>query len=164
MKDMVDAERCAPRDAHAQRGRCELPHVDHRIRVPRGARIATPTGLRPACSLRPQDRVVCRNSGALRVESCATAKEIGALCKISLSAYACQPLARALVLPGDQHLVLRDWRATALFNRSEANVRVERLIDGDLIRQVPPNPAPFVLLNFSAPVILYAEGLELASC
>ena len=66
-----------------------------------------------------------------------------------------------LTLPCDTLVLLRDWRAQAIYGQDQALVPVERLVDGEFV--VPENVIGLRLyeLLFDAPQIVYAEGVEL---
>jgi len=67
-----------------------------------------------------------------------------------------------VILPADQKVLLRDWRAQALFGQAQALCPVRRLIDGEFIRAAGRRELRLFRLDFSAPHILYVDGMELA--
>ncbi len=68
-----------------------------------------------------------------------------------------------LMLAPDQPVLVRDWRAQALFDRDQALVPVRNLIDGEFIRYAPLQTLTVYDLVFDCQHILYADGLEVAS-
>ena len=67
-----------------------------------------------------------------------------------------------LVLPSQTPVLIRDWRAEALFGQAETLVPVERLADGDYIVATTALSMRLYRLRFDTPQVIYAEGLEIA--
>src|SRR6056297_3323659 len=70
---------------------------------------------------------------------------------------------RDVTLPADHPILIRDWRAEALFNARQALVRAGRLIDGEFITAAGRQTLTTYELHFDRPHILYVDGLEVAS-
>ena len=68
---------------------------------------------------------------------------------------------KAAVLAPHQTVLIRDWRAGAMFGAKSALVAVERLIDGAYIRKGARRNQRLFTLGFDAPCIIQASGLEL---
>jgi hypothetical protein len=65
-----------------------------------------------------------------------------------------------LTLGAGHPLLLRDWRAKALYGRGAAMVAAERLIDGTYIRAGAEQARlRLFTLSFDAPHVIYAEGV-----
>lgn len=67
-----------------------------------------------------------------------------------------------VILPADQPVLLRDWRAKALFDGSQTLVRAGTLVDGEFICNLGCQDMPLTILQFSQAHIFYAGGLEVA--
>jgi hypothetical protein len=70
---------------------------------------------------------------------------------------------RDLVLGPDQPVLVRDWRARAMFGAEQALVPVNALVDGEFIDFAPLQTLTLFNPVFDCRHILYVEGLELAS-
>jgi len=71
---------------------------------------------------------------------------------------------RDMWLPAGQKVLLRDWRAKALYGQAQACVPVAQLVDGEFLRlEETTETRELFALSFGRPEILYADGLELAS-
>jgi hypothetical protein len=68
-----------------------------------------------------------------------------------------------VLLPASQEILLRDWRAKALFGAAQALVPVSRLVDGSFVCALGEIEMGLHELVFDRPHILYVDGLELAS-
>lgn len=66
-----------------------------------------------------------------------------------------------LILPSCQRILVRDWRARALFGRSESLAEVSRLVDGEFIRNLGEQDLGLVFLRLANSEVIYAGGLEL---
>lgn len=128
-----------------------------------GAVVLSLDGAIPVEFLAPGDRIVTRNSGTAVLRkvrrsmiSCATATiSPGTLGQLRPD--------RTVTLPASQEILLRDWRASALFGASRALVPVWRLLDGTFVRDTGVQSLDLVELVFDHPQIIYADGLELAA-
>ncbi len=66
------------------------------------------------------------------------------------------------VLPKNQMILIRDWRAKALYGAPQVLVAASRLADGELIRLETVAETRIFTLQFEADAIVYAGGLEVA--
>ncbi|MEZ5716369.1 MAG: hypothetical protein R3D85_15150 [Paracoccaceae bacterium] len=67
-----------------------------------------------------------------------------------------------MILPAAQPVLLRDWRARALFGQDQALCPVGRLVDGEFIRTAGRRRLDLIRLGFQSQHILYVDGMELA--
>lgn len=71
---------------------------------------------------------------------------------------------RDLWLPATQRILIRDWRAQALYGQKQACVPVGQLADGEYIRiETLTEAMTAFALHFGRPEMFQADGLELAS-
>ncbi|SEQ65080.1 Hint domain-containing protein [Thalassovita taeanensis] len=66
-------------------------------------------------------------------------------------------------LPVGQMILIRDWRAKAMFGQEQALVAAARLVDGAFLTLQPEARHSVFTLVFDTPQVIYASGLELAS-
>lgn len=124
--------------------------------------ILTLEGEMPVAFLSVGDRVITRDSGMAVLKAITPVKsETAYRIKASVLGHD-RPQSDLLVAAG-QRLLLRDWRAKALYGVAEALVPVERLADGESIARETGLATQFFALEFDAPHILYVDGVELAS-
>ena len=57
-------------------------------------------------------------------------------------------------------MLVRDWRARALFGEDQALVRADRLADGTFVKRVTAPVLRTFSLAFDQPEVVYAEGTE----
>ena len=67
-----------------------------------------------------------------------------------------------LLLSPGQPVLIRDWRAKALYGVEVAAIPVARLADGEFICVEAFRNARLFTLRFDEDEVIYAEGLELA--
>jgi len=70
---------------------------------------------------------------------------------------------RDVVLPEAQQILVRDWRAKALFGLREALVPAAALLDGEFITSEGVLSMVLYELHFGVPHVIYVDGLELGT-
>lgn len=127
-----------------------------------GTMVRTLDGVLPVEYLTPGDRIVTRG-GMRRVTSISvvTRKMID-LVRIRASTMGHdRPDQDLFVAPG-QPILIRDWRAQAIFGVPVAAVPAARLADGEFVCLESHRNARLFTLRFDEDEVIYAEGLELA--
>jgi hypothetical protein len=127
-----------------------------------GTRIRTLEGELPVEYLVPGDRIVTR-SGARRLVS-VSVRQARALDVVRVKASTIghdRPEADLLIGPG-QEVVVRDWRARALYGATVAAIPSARLADGEFILREEHAAIRLFTLRFAEEEVIWAEGLELA--
>ena len=125
-----------------------------------GTVVATLDGYLPVDFLSPGDRVVTRD-GMRVIRAVQVQRFTGPAVRISASALGHDRPEQDLTLPCDTLVLLRDWRAQAIYGQDQALVPVERLVDGEYVVQETVTGLRLFELLFDAPQIVYAEGVEL---
>ncbi|WP_439140597.1 Hint domain-containing protein [Roseicyclus sp.] len=121
-------------------------------------------GALPVEHLYPGDRLITRH-GARPVTAIdkITLPAGTAIVQLTKNALGGRP-DRDLWLPAGQRILIRDWRAQALYGQKQACVAASQLADGEYIRlDTLREPATGFALRFGRPEVFYADGLELAS-
>lgn len=67
-----------------------------------------------------------------------------------------------MIVAPDQPILIRDWRAKALYGKATAMVPAARLADGEYIRAEVLAEVRLYTLRFAEETVIYAGGLELA--
>jgi hypothetical protein len=126
-----------------------------------GTRIRTLDGILPVEFLQPGDRIVTR-SGARRLVA-VSVRQSRALDVVRVKASTLghdRPEADLLIGPG-QPVVIRDWRARALYGAEVAAVPSARLADGEFVVR-ETHALHLYTLRFAEDEVIWAEGVELA--
>lgn len=126
-----------------------------------GTGIRTLDGILPVEYLQPGDRIVTR-SGAKRLIA-VSVRQSRALDVVRFKASTLghdRPGADLLIGPG-QPVVVRDWRARALYGVEVAAVPSARLADGEFVLR-ETHALRLYTLRFAEDEVIWAEGVELA--
>lgn len=127
-----------------------------------GTLVPTLEGELPVQFLAPGDRVITRSGARVLKEIGVSVLQDVQMVRISASALGHdRPDADVFVAPA-QPVLVRDWRAKALYGRKAAMVEAQRLADGDYIRKEMVAEVRLFTLRFEREEVLYAGGLELA--
>ncbi len=127
-----------------------------------GTRVRTLEGILPVEYLEPGDRIVTR-SGARRLTGVSVLVLANAeMIRIRASTLGHDRPDQDLLVSPDQPVVIRDWRARALFGAAVAAIPAARLVDGEFIQRETLQDARLYALQFDDDEVIYAEGLEIA--
>lgn len=128
-----------------------------------GTIVLTLAGALPVEHLTAGDRIITRSGArtlrAIRSEAVASARMV----RVSASALGIDQPEDDLLLAADQPVLIRDWRAKAMKGVSQAMMPAAALVDGEYIRAEAVSSQRVFTLEFDAPVVIYAGGLELAT-
>ena len=124
-----------------------------------GALVLTLDGEIPVQHLAVGDRIITR-SGARSLKSLRSRMIGGGFILAPHTLGHDRPETEVTVGP-TQTLLLRDWRARALYGTDQAVVPVARLLDGEYIAAAP-GPVRLWQLGFDQAEVIYAGGLEMA--
>ena len=128
-----------------------------------GGVVLTLDGALPVEFLSPGDRVIIRDSGTATLRKVHRRRDRLAAVVIAYGSLGHMRPGHEVTLPATQEILVRDWRASALFGASRALVPVSRLADGTHIREVGKIDMDLFQLRFDHPHILAVDGLALAS-
>lgn len=126
-----------------------------------GTLVLTLDGELPVEFLSAGDRIITR-SGARTLRSVHVAEHTNvAMIRISASALGIERPDEDMIVASDQPIIIRDWRAKALKGSDQAVIPAHKLADGNYIRPQTVGSLRLYTLEFDAPQIIYANGLEL---
>ncbi|MEP2028692.1 MAG: Hint domain-containing protein [Paracoccaceae bacterium] len=125
--------------------------------------IRTTDGELPIQYLSAGDRVITRDTGTSIVKSIRSAKVTCRAIALAAGSLGHTRPDRDVILPADQQILIRDWRAQALFGGKQAMVPISRLIDGEYVSDMGEIEMILFQIEFDAPHVIYADGLEVYS-
>ncbi len=128
-----------------------------------GATVYSGDGEIPVEYLCPGDRVITRDTGVAVLRNVQSLRVKAACVQIKAGSLGNSRPDRDVTLLASQQILVRDWRAKALFGQPQALVTAARLVDGAFVTSVAPREVQLIQLVFETQHILYADGLELAS-
>jgi hypothetical protein len=126
-----------------------------------GTSVMTLDGAIPVEFLNVGDRVLTRD-GARTLRGIAVRVVNGDAVRVGPGTLGHDKPTEDVVLAVGQPMLVRDWRAKALYGAAQALVPVERMADGQMIRRVSVRGLRMFTLTFDSVVVVYAGGLELA--
>lgn len=126
-----------------------------------GTPIITADGLIPVEHLTTGDRVVTRDGGIQKVSWIDAIYATTAAVQISPGALGHGRPETRLTLPEGQRLLIRGWRAKALYGGPVVGVPAWRLAEGQFIRRVGPRSLRLFCVGFERQHTVYAGGLEM---
>lgn len=126
-----------------------------------GTSIMTLDGAIPVEFLNVGDRILTRD-GARTLRRVSVCVVNGPVVRVGASTLGHDKPAEDIMLAVGQPVLVRDWRAKALYGAAQALVPVERMADGDMIRIEAAQGVRMFTLTFDSVVVVYAGGLELA--
>lgn len=127
-----------------------------------GSIVLTLDGALPVEFLTPGDRVITRDQGMALLRGVRQRQVTCEMVSIMAGTLGHTRPEHDTLLPSEQKVLLRDWRAQALFGAPQALAQACKLIDGEFIRLAGRQTITLFQLEFDAPHILYVDGLELA--
>lgn len=128
-----------------------------------GTMVMTLDGTLPVEFLSPGDRVITRRGVRAIKAISRTQLATGApRVVVSPDALGGKP-SKFVSLMAGQRVLIRDWRAKAMWGKEVATPPVVRLVDGQSIRLERGVGLTMLSLYFGSPEVIYADGLELAS-
>lgn len=127
-----------------------------------GTTVLTLDGALPVEHLNPGDRIITRTGSAILR---ALGVRVGPVtpCKITSSALGGGRPDHDILLPAGQNILVRDWRAKALFGSEQVTAPIAKIADGEYISLQPVAKMRMFSLVFDDPQVFYASGLELVS-
>ncbi len=133
------------------------------IDLPLGTPVLTLEGEMPVEHLLPEDRIITRAGSVLLSEI--TSDDVAApeILRVSARALGHDRPDEDMLLPAGQPILIRDWRARALFGSMQATVPLKRLVDGQYIRREPVERIRMIRLTLPRASVIYAGALEVAT-
>ncbi|WP_322866182.1 Hint domain-containing protein [Aquicoccus sp. G2-2] len=129
---------------------------------PAGSIVLTLDGEMPVEHLMPGDRIIARDCGMTLLRDIVAQTHNCAMVRVKGGSLGHTRPGEDVLLPARQRVLLRDWRAQALFGLPQALTSLDALIDGEFICDAGEGDVTLYRLIFDTPHILYVGGLELA--
>lgn len=128
-----------------------------------GSIVLTLEGEKTVERLRSGDRIITRDQGMAKLASVRQQFVNCTLVRIRAGSLGhTRPDVDLLVGP-DTEILLRDWRARALYGVAQAKVPAQRLSDGEFVTLQPKTKTVLYELEFDKQHVIYANGVETAT-
>ena len=128
-----------------------------------GAIIMTLDGEKRIEEVRPGDRVITRDTGMAILKEVTQHRMRTRTVRIQAGSLGHTRPERDVTVPAGQPILIRDWRAEAMFGAKRAMVTADRLIDGEFITDLGMQETTLYQIFCDGPHILYCDGLELST-
>ncbi len=125
--------------------------------------ILTLSGETRVADLKPGDRIITRDSGTAILRGIRKTRVAGRAVRVKAGSLGHTRPDRDVTLPAGQTVLIRDWRAQAIFGALRALVPAHRLADGEFVTLKEDATMTLYKLDFDTPHVLYVDGLELGS-
>ncbi|TLP60511.1 hypothetical protein FEE96_16740 [Parasedimentitalea maritima] len=112
--------------------------------------------------IRAGDHVITRGAGMVQVHSITRQRAFQRAISIAAGSLGDTRPDCDIVLPADQKVLIRDWRAQALFGQDQALVAASSLVDGEFIIDQGMQVLELYTLELGQSHVIYAGGLEVA--
>lgn len=128
-----------------------------------GTTVLTLDGELPVELLAPGDRVITRGTGMAVLKSIRVERAVVDTVEVAAGSLGHNRPESETLLPAAQEVLIRDWRAKALYGKAEAAVPAARLADGEYVRSAGRREVTLVTLEFERGQVIYAGGLEVTA-
>jgi len=106
------------------------------------------------------DKLISRDAGLVRLTGISSTMSRIRTIRVAAGSLGDTRPEEDMDLPADHRVLVRDWRAKAVFGASQALTAVADLVDGEFITDQGDMDRTLFQLEFDAPHIVYAGGLE----
>ncbi|MFT7593613.1 MAG: hypothetical protein ACI8R4_000927 [Paracoccaceae bacterium] len=127
-----------------------------------GTILLSQDGEMPVEFLSPGDRIITRDSGMVQLQAIRRRRIIARAISFAAGSLGHTRPEQDLILPAGQVVLIRDWRAEAMFGRPQAMVRADALVDGTFICDLGLQKMTLYQLQFADLHVLYVGGMEVA--
>lgn len=128
-----------------------------------GSIILTLDGEMAVEDLKAGSRVITRGSGMAIVRRVSMRRILTDTVRILAGSLGDKQPDRDVILLAEQKILIRDWRASAIYGNSDALVTVRDLIDNEFVTLEPDKSMTVFEIEFDTPQVLYVDGLEILS-
>ncbi|WP_375262544.1 Hint domain-containing protein [Palleronia sp.] len=127
-----------------------------------GTRVMTLDGPLPVEFLQPGDRIVTRHGVRHLRDVRVTVRRKAQAVTIRASALGHHRPEADVTVAADHQILVRGWRAKALYGSDQATVPAAKLVDGEYISLHMVDELRSFDLIFDEPQVIYADGTEIA--
>lgn len=126
-----------------------------------GTVVLTLAGEIPVEHLTPGDRIITRGTGLATLRGLRSDEIDTALVRIRAGSLGHTRPERDTRIGAATPVLIRDWRAPALYGQPSAMVPAGRLADGEFVAREEVARVRLYTLDFDRPHVIYADGLEI---
>lgn len=128
-----------------------------------GTRVLTLNGETPVQRLCVGSHVLTRNFGPVPIIDIEIVSMIAPVVYIIAGSIGHNRQDRDVMMAGDQTIMVRDWRAMAVFGQVNAVTRASTLVDGEFVRDLGQHAVTLYRIYCACPQFIFADGLEMGT-
>lgn len=128
-----------------------------------GTRLLSRNGFTPVECVEVGDSIITRRDGMSRVTQIVQTRVETRFVRFQAHSLGEQSPRTELLLPQDQRVLVRDWRAQEIFDADFALVEARALVDDVFVTLTEPRTETLFQLSFATHAVLYLEGVEVGS-
>lgn len=153
-----------PKTARRAQGNQASPNPLHNVQAGLSANtiVLTMNGERAVRDLKPGDRIITRDAGMAILKDIRSSTKTCPTVRIKAGSLGHNRPPDDIMLPAGTQILVRDWRAKALFGQTQALVPAHKLHDGEYVTVLGAATLSVYELTFERPHIIYAGGLEVS--
>ena len=122
--------------------------------------ILTMDGELPARDIAPGDRIITRDAGMAVLLGVRRKRVTCDAVQIKAGSLGHKSPPGDIILPCGTEILIRDWRAQALYSSVQKLVPAQDLQDGEFVTLLPAQELEIIEFVFDTPHVIYAGGLE----
>lgn len=122
--------------------------------------VLTMDGELPARDIAPGDRIITRDAGMAVLLGVRRKRVTCDAIQIKAGSLGHKRPPEDIILPCGTQILIRDWRAQALYASVQKLVAVQDLQDGEFVTCLPAQELEIIEFVFDSPHVIYAGGLE----
>ena len=122
--------------------------------------ILTMDGELLARDIAPGERIITRDAGMVKLLGVRRKRVVCDAVLIKAGSLGHTRPAEDITLPCGTEILIRDWRAIAMYGAAQALIPAHDLQDGEFIKVLPKQELEIVEFIFDKPHVIYAGGLE----
>jgi hypothetical protein len=157
------AQHILARIIQTRRERSDSIGAQTSVALTQGTMVQTQDGEIPVETLQPGDQIITRTQGFSSVLGIHKTRSLMHGVTFTAGSLGHTQPGRDLLLPINQQVLIRDWRARAMFGQPQAVVPAFELIDDEFIRDEGLQMLELCTLSFDRPHVIYAGGMEIAT-
>lgn len=157
------AQQILARIMQSRRERTNSPVAQTSVTLIKGTLIQTREGETAVENLQAGDHLITRTQGYSPLSGIRQSRAMMHAVRFMAGSLGNTRPDSDLLLPLNQKILLRDWRAKAMYGQPQAAVPAFELIDGEFIRDEGLQMLDLCTLSFDRPHVIYADGMEIAT-
>ncbi len=157
------AQQILARIMQSRRERTNSPAAQTSVALVCGTLIQTREGEISIENLKAGDQIITRTQGFSTLAGVRRSRAMMNAVRFKSGSLGHTRPGSDLLMPLNQKVLIRDWRAKAIYGQPQAVVPAFELIDGEFICDMGLQMLDLCILSFDRPHVIYADGMEVST-